>query len=108
MRLLELERAGRLVSANGDRLELEEKRLRRDGLCASNDHHVLALAIASGARTLATGDGPLTRDFRNKAIIDRPRGSVYRDTPEHRRLLRHTPQSCGIHLVPHGHPRPRG
>lgn len=93
--LVELERAGRLRSADAASLAAEEARLRRSRSCVSNDHHVLALAIVSGARTLATEDGALMHDFRNKAIVDRPRGSIYRDIPEHRRLLRHT-ASCGI------------
>ncbi|SPE26752.1 hypothetical protein SBA3_1300008 [Candidatus Sulfopaludibacter sp. SbA3] len=61
----------------------------------SNDHHVLALAITSGARTLATLDNELAQDFKNKNIIDNPRGSVYRDQT-HARLLRHTPVSCSV------------
>jgi hypothetical protein len=94
-RLVELERAGRLRRTDGVRLEEEETLLRNSGRCVSNDHHVLALAIVSGARTLATDDDELIRDFKNKAIIA-PKGSIYRDTPEHQHLLQHT-KSCGIH-----------
>ena len=60
---------------------------------------MLALAIVSGARTLASDDNALTADFRNKAIIDSPRGSIYRDPVKHGRLLRHT-TSCGIDTSP--------
>jgi hypothetical protein len=98
-RLVELERAGRLRRPDSDKLGQEEARLRRGGLCVSNDQHVLALAIVSGARTLATDDDDLTSDFKNKAIINAPRGSVYRETPQHRRLLGHTPRSCGVHTT---------
>jgi len=94
--LVTLERAGRLKSADADKLSQEHARLRVNGICRSNDHHVLALAIASGARTLATFDDALTQDFRNAAIINGPRGSVYRDPAVHTHLLRHTPSSCGV------------
>jgi hypothetical protein len=94
--LVTLDRAGRLKSADADSLSQEHARLRAGGMCRSNDHHVLALAIVSGARTLATFDNALTQDFRNAAIINGPRGSVYRDPDVHTHLLRHTPTSCGV------------
>lgn len=43
----------------------------------SNDPHVLALAQASGARLLYSNDKTLQRDFKNKRLIDQPRGKVY-------------------------------
>ena len=44
----------------------------------SNDRHIIALAKASGARLLYTGDGKLLRkDFDNKAYIDNPTGKIY-------------------------------
>ena len=93
--LVALDRAGRLRSIDAERVRQEEQRLRAAAACLSNDPHVLALAIISGARTLATDDNALAADFRNKRIIDRPRGSIYRDTEKHGRLLRHT-TSCGV------------
>lgn len=93
--LVTLEQAGRLRSADVESLQNEEQRLRRTATCVSNDIHVLALAIVSGARTLATDDNALAADFRNKQVIDHPRGSIYRDPKKHGRLLRHTP-SCGV------------
>ncbi len=86
---------GKLRSADSESIQHEEQRLRSTAICGSNDHHILALAIVSGARTLATDDNPLAADFRNKRIIDQPRGSIYRHPAKHRRLLRHT-SSCGI------------
>ena len=41
--LVELERAGRLRSADAEHLGKVEARLRLEGRCASNDSHVLAL-----------------------------------------------------------------
>jgi hypothetical protein len=49
-----LDRAGRLRSADANSLRRETDRLRAGGRCRPNDHHVLALAVVSGARTLAT------------------------------------------------------
>ena len=43
----------------------------------SNDPHVLALARASGARLLYTGDDALVADFKNAQLVNHPRGKVY-------------------------------
>jgi hypothetical protein len=97
--LVQLDRAGRLRSADPEELQREEKRLRTSATCASNDLHVLALGIVSGARTLATDDNALAADFTNKRIIDGPRGKIYRDPARHGRLVCHT-SSCGIAARP--------
>ena len=89
------EQAGRLRSADAGRLRNAENRLRHTLQCRSNDHHILALAIVSGARTLVTHDDALTSDFTNHRIISSPRGEVYRDPERHSKLLCHT-TSCGI------------
>jgi len=94
--LVELERAGRLRSSFSEKALLEtERRLQKGAVCVSDDHHVVALAVVSGARTIATRDGALAKDVRNKAILHNPRGSVYRDPDKHSHLLRHT-SSCGV------------
>ncbi len=53
-----------------------------DRLCESNDLHVIALARADRqrGRVLCTKDQALQNDFKNKALIDRPRGTVYSPT----------------------------
>ena len=67
--------------------------LRRRTVCTSNDEHVLALALVSGARLLYTNDEALIADFKNREIVANPRGKVYTTavnddvTPVHRRLL---------------------
>jgi len=94
--LVQLDRTGRLRSADAARLRQEEDRLCASRRCRSNDRHVLALAIVSGARTLATFDNALAQDFKNAGIISRPGGSIYRDPTTHAHLLRHTPASCGV------------
>lgn len=94
--LVELERAGRLRSSFQESALIETERLlRNSAVCVSNDRHVVALAIVSGARTIATNDLALTKDVKNKRILDGPRGRVYSDPTEHEHLLRHT-SSCGI------------
>jgi len=103
--LVTLDRAGRLRTVDPNQLSDEERRLCSEGLFESNDPHVLSLAIVSGARTLATLDNALTRDFKNPRIINQPRGSVYRDPKKHGALLGHTPQSCGIRAVKTRHLR---
>lgn len=47
------------------------------GKCQSNDNHVIALAIVSGARLLYTGDRSLVADFKDPRLIASPRGVVY-------------------------------
>jgi len=54
--------------------------LRGSGTCRSNDHHIVALAVVSGARLLYTNDRNLTDDFKDKRLIDNPRGKVYSTT----------------------------
>lgn len=86
-------RAGRARRISTEAVELEQAAVQRKGLCQSNDHHVIALALASGARTLCTHDQALQRDFKNAELIARPRGAIYK-RQAHSRLLRHT-SSCG-------------
>ena len=51
----------------------------------SDDEHILALALVSGARLLFSGDKDLHDDFKNPNIIS-PKGRVYQ-TQEHGHLL---------------------
>ena len=67
--------------------------LRSSNSCVSNDAHVIALAQVSGARLLFSNDKPLHQDFKDKRLIDDPRGKVFSTnedrsvTRTHRRLL---------------------
>ena len=86
----------RIVPAsNVDELANE---LRMQEVCVSNDEHVIALAQISGARLLYSNDRNLHADFRNKRLIDEPRGKVYttrrqRDyTSVHQQLLESPPK----------------
>lgn len=51
--------------------------LRSDQSDGRNDRHILALALASGAEVLYTGDRALMDDFRDRAVMGGLRGRVY-------------------------------
>lgn len=87
VRLLgELDRAGRLRRVNDGAVEIAEQTLLAGGQIGSDDPHILALAIVGSVRLLCTDDKALMDDFKNKSIIDKPRGSIYHDE-KHKKLL---------------------
>ena len=55
--------------------------------CVSDDPHVIALAIVSGARLLCSRDQALHTDFGNPQLIHSPRGYVYQNA-SHKHLIR--------------------
>ena len=92
--LLEARRtSGRVRQIGGDRIRQRQDELVRRAALQSDDEHVVALALVSGARLLYTDDVRLQRDFANPAVIADPVGRVYtsrpdgRFTAEHRALL---------------------
>lgn len=98
---LEERRVGRRVLQIKNEIISEcQEILIRDGLFRSDDEHVLALALVSGARLLYTNDRDLKRDFVNDKIVTDPGGKVYTTlggkefTGEHRKLLE-TENICG-------------
>lgn len=86
-------RSGRIVHVDDQKVNAAEEEIAAGGLCQSNDHHVIALAQVSGARLLFANDSDLQKDFKDQALINRPRGKVYstKEHPEfgptHKRLL---------------------
>ena len=86
--------AGRARRIPDEAVDSETDTLRSQGICDSNDEHVLALARVSGARLLFTNDDALQDDFRNRRIVDGTRGRVYTTVQSqnvsraHRHLLR--------------------
>ena len=78
--------SGRASNPGDERVEDVINDLIKAASCESNDHHVIALAQLSNARLLYSGDGDLQQDFKNKELIDNPRGKVY-SAPTHERLL---------------------
>ena len=85
-------RAGRAKRVPDDEIASALDELPNE-LVESDDHHVLALANASGARLLFTNDNPLQDDFRNRRIVGGTRGRIYTTgrnsnvTDTHRQLL---------------------
>ena len=84
--LLLLDRAGRARKIPNQAVNTEEMRITKLKICKSDDPHVIALARISGVRLLCSHDRALHKDFRNKKLLDKPRGRVYQDDG-HRQLL---------------------
>ena len=86
--------AGLIRSVSASKVDTVTETLRNEDSCSSDDPHVIALAQVSGARLLYSNDKNLQRDFKNKTLIDSPRGKVYSTlkdqsfTNSHRKILR--------------------
>ena len=99
--LTQLRLSGRMTRVSGQDVDLRAHELAArpapsDDACASDDEHIIALAEFSRARLLYTNDQALARDFKDKRLVDAPRGKVY-STPQsgevkrvHRDLLGRT------------------
>lgn len=70
-------RRGRLAQWDDKAVDNAASVLEEQGVCQSDDPHVVALAQASGARLLYTVDRALQEDFTNPVIIAHPRGKIY-------------------------------
>lgn len=75
-----LAQSGRAFRVSETLIEAELAKI--ENLCTSNDDHVVALARADRrrGRVLCTNDQALRTDFKNKALIDGPRGTIYSST----------------------------
>ena len=98
--LLEARRlSGRVRPIGTARIRKHEDDLVQSRLVQSNDAHVVALALASGARLLYTDDAGLQRDFESPAVVPGVPGRIFtsrpdgRFTADHQRLL-DTPDLC--------------
>ena len=69
--------AGRIRILNAQEIEARMAELQDEGVCRSNDLHVVALAQVSGARLLYSNDLSLHQDFGNRQLINSPRGKIY-------------------------------
>ena len=76
--LQQLQQAGRVVQISASEIEQVAAKLLAGEQLQSDDPHVVALAQVSGARLLCSNDGKLHRDFKNKKLVDGPRGKIYR------------------------------
>jgi len=65
-------------------------------VCLSDDEHIIALARVSKARLLCSEDTLLHRDFKNKKLIDSPRGKIYQ-TRKHIPILNENCNNCKYH-----------
>ena len=85
--------AGQMRIVNEREVDTRAEEVRSQGVCKSNDPHIIALAQVSGSRLLYSNDGELQQDFKNKRLIDNPRGKVYSTLEDkgfkrrHQRLL---------------------
>lgn len=84
-----LGQAGRAIRIDDKEVKAQKQLVDDMNICQSNDSHIIALAQISGARTLCSHDAALHEDFKNKNLIDRPRGSIYQNGT-HADLLKHT------------------
>lgn len=88
--------AGLIKQINNDKVDAQTQKVKKKGGYASDDPHIIALAQVSGARLLYSNDKDLQDDFKNKSLIDNPRGKVYSTlihkefTENHRNLLART------------------
>ena len=94
-------RAGHVILIPDHEVDTEANALEGSRQCRSNDAHVLALAIVSGARLLFTNDLDLQDDFTDRGIISGIRGRIYTTlvrqgvSRSHQDLLRRT-DLCSI------------
>lgn len=70
-------RMGKMIRENASEVNELERQIFDNGLCSSDDPHVLALAQISGARLLYSNDSALQDDFTNHTLINNPRGKIY-------------------------------
>jgi hypothetical protein len=83
----ELDRAGRAKQYSDALIAAEAAAINEAGLLQSDDPHIVALAVVSGARVLCSDDGALCNDFKRQALVNHPRGKVYKN-PTHQHLVR--------------------
>ena len=76
-KLLSYARAGKAILVPPEEFADDEQALSEHADLRSDDPHVLALARWTRVRLLYTGDANLITDFKNKKLVDRPRGKVY-------------------------------
>jgi hypothetical protein len=89
--IVALDQAGRAKSV---RDSLVDKRMDLvSGQCSSDDPHIIALAVESGARLLCSHDIELHRDFTNPVLINNPKGQVYQNST-HGHLIRKHAKHC--------------
>ena len=69
-------RRANLMIFDKELVDLKEKEV-EDWDLKSNDPHIIALALVSGARLLYSNDLSLQKDFSNARFVGNPKGKVY-------------------------------
>ena len=92
-RLKTLWSAGRALAEDDGIVDEEEKTVVKKNECRSDDPHVIALARVSGARVLCTNDRDLQTDFKDRNLVQAPRGKIYKNA-NHAHVLGHN-KLCG-------------
>ena len=69
-------RRANVIVYDNNAVDLMEKEVSSWSL-KSDDPHVIALALVSGARLLYSNDLALQKDFRNAKLVSRPKGKIY-------------------------------
>lgn len=70
-------RAVSLTPSERRDVEIRTAKLRKQGICKSNDEHIIALAQIKRVGLILTADRDLQEDFKNSNLVDNPRGKVY-------------------------------
>ena len=83
----QLDQAGRAKAIPDAVVDAKEKEVARQ--CISDDRHIIALALESGARLLCSLDQNLHTDFTNPELINHPRGHVYQNATHKHLIQRH-------------------
>ena len=92
MRMLrQLDQAGRAKAVPDATVDARMKLVAPQ--CVSDDPHIIALALESGARLLCSLDKDLHTDFTNPKLINAPRGNVYQNA-NHEHLVRRHGAKC--------------
>ena len=75
-----LSQSGKAIKVDDRLIDIELKKI--ESKCSSNDAHVVALARADrkNGHLLCSNDEALRVDFKNKLLIDLPRGKIYSPT----------------------------
>ena len=90
------ELSGKMRIVNEDEVGTITEQIEHEGIHASDDPHILALAQLSGARLLYSNDNGLRQDFKDTKLIANPAGHIYSTlknknfSHSHRRLLGRT------------------
>jgi len=91
--IVALDQAGLAKRVSDQKIQAEINKIQN--ACSSNDHHIVGLARACGARLLCSNDQALQDDFGKKQILDKPRGKIYKN-PSHKHLLAGACNNCAI------------